>query len=257
MQVYNEDQERLKEQLLRIFETEDTRTQLLVLFKSIINDGLLVNLEVVPNPSIYRCLREALESRSIYVPDIVQVTQSVSFIAKPVIAAIWSRTSERVTRDPLLLEYHKMRQEVVNFSKDYLAERLSQSLSPEFDAPSASSSQQAGHSNAPRHFDEAFAESERTLALLNDEEIHVTPCGDKKRVVRPNLKATRNRRMKIKKVRKKIQTSRIGVKIMDSQQWRRQRPRPQQWIDRKRMHHWERDRTVAGGSLTFEMLTGM
>lgn len=121
-----------------MFEAQHRGSELIARLKGIVSDGLLVSKEVVPNPEFYRRLRVALESRSVYVPSLVQDRNSGSFVAKRVIAAIWSDQAERVHRDSLLLEYHNIRQEVVNANKDFLQRRYTPSPSLQLHAPSAS-----------------------------------------------------------------------------------------------------------------------
>lgn len=119
IQVYNADQDRLKAELFQIFSANERGEELLEKFKALISDELLVSQEIFTNPDIYRCLREALESRSIHVPELVTDTQSRSFVVKRIIAAVWSTPDEKVLRASLLLEYHNMRKEVVNANKSF------------------------------------------------------------------------------------------------------------------------------------------
>lgn len=57
--------------------------------KTEISDELLVSVEAVSNPKVYRFLREALDSRGVQVPASVIDTIAGSFVAKRIIAAIW------------------------------------------------------------------------------------------------------------------------------------------------------------------------
>lgn len=72
IQAYKPDQKRLKAQLLGIFPHEEEGEELVTRLKNDPNDGLLVSVEVGPNHDMYRCLREALESRDILVPVTIQ-----------------------------------------------------------------------------------------------------------------------------------------------------------------------------------------
>lgn len=139
-QVFHPDQQTLKNQLLEIFSHGEEEAALLRRIDNELSEGLLVSREVVLNPEIYRCLREALESRGILVPDTVLDTQSGSFIAKRVIAAVWHDQNNKIKRDPLLLEYHNVRQEVVKASKAILQERQDGSTRIEPSGPGQSSS---------------------------------------------------------------------------------------------------------------------
>lgn len=122
------------------------------------------------NPDIYRCLRDAVENRSVNVPDTVTDTTSGSFIAKRIIAAIWSKPEEKTTRDTLLLEYHKMRLEVINASKGLLEQRQSQPATAQSDEPSSSSPSLGGPSTQSVPGEEAYTRAARTLGVLDDEE---------------------------------------------------------------------------------------
>lgn len=165
IQVFHPDQQRLKDQLLSIFSHDEEEGTLLRRIHEELSDGLLVSREVVTNPEIYRCARDALESRGIIVPDTVLDTNSGSFIAKRVIAAIWHEPSCKIKRDSLLLEYHNIRQEVVKASKEVLQQRQAESTRIDSDLPSG-----PGQSSHSRHTQEEITAAERNIRYLSQEE---------------------------------------------------------------------------------------
>lgn len=173
-QVFHPDQQRLKEQLLAIFAHGEQEHELLGRIRTELSDGLLVSREVVPNPDIYRCMRDALESRGVRVPDSVTDTQSGSFIAKRVIAAIWQDSSSKVKRDSLLLEYHNLRQEVVKVNKDILSERQEESTRIELGPASG-----PGQSSSSRHTEREVDNARATLTRLSAEEQQAIAGGDR------------------------------------------------------------------------------
>lgn len=82
IQNYNEDQKQIKENILYIFATENSGTDLIFRLKWIICDGLLVSPEIVSSIDIYRCLRHAMESKSIYIPPVSHDMNTGSFIGE-------------------------------------------------------------------------------------------------------------------------------------------------------------------------------
>lgn len=137
--------------------------------------------EVVQNPEFFRRLREALESRSVSFPIVVHDITSGSSIAKRVIAAIWSSQEEIVNQYSLLLEYHSMGHEVVNLSKDFPQPCNNTSPKCQKDASSASTSETAGPSDAPRYTDDVYALAKRTLRMVDEEERHDMSTDKKER----------------------------------------------------------------------------
>lgn len=129
--VYDPYQERLKSQLLAAFSNKETGLEVLQRISNDINAGFFVSRKVLSNSNIYRCFREALESREVRVPVIVPETVAGSFVAKWIIAAIWSEIEHKVTRDSVLIEYDNVRKLVVNTNKDILQRRQKATLRPE------------------------------------------------------------------------------------------------------------------------------
>lgn len=77
-----------------------------------INDGLLVSMEIITNPAMYRYLCEVVNNRVVLVPSSVTDKTAGYFVAKPIIATIWQNEERKVKRDSLLLKYHNLRQHV-------------------------------------------------------------------------------------------------------------------------------------------------
>lgn len=123
IQTYHPDQESLKTQLTELFAHIEVGNTVLTRFRIELNDGLLVSIEVFANPDVYRCFRDALESRELRVPIIVHDKTAESFVAKKLIAEIWQNPDDKVKRYSLLQEYHNIPQLVVNANKDILSER--------------------------------------------------------------------------------------------------------------------------------------
>lgn len=109
------------------------------------NDGLLVSKHILSNLDIYRCLRDARERRNVQIPVVVPNTNMGSFVAKRVIAVVWHREEDNVTRDSLFLEYHNIREILANANKDLLTSRQGEILSPE---PLSSSQSEPGPSSS-------------------------------------------------------------------------------------------------------------
>lgn len=110
-------QEMLKQQLLEIFGQDEEESILLSWIRQEINHRLFVSKKVFPNPTVYRYPREALESIGVQVKVVVTDKTSVSFVAKKFIAPIWQNAGDKIKSYSLLLEYHNLRQMVVNSNK--------------------------------------------------------------------------------------------------------------------------------------------
>lgn len=128
---FNADQDRLKQQLLQVLEGEERGRELLDNSKAVKSDGLLVSIEIIMNPNMYRFLRGALGSRFIRVPEIVTDTNFRSFVAKRIIADVWGDAEEKVVRHSLPLQYHNMREQVVNANNGLLERLFTLSTSPD------------------------------------------------------------------------------------------------------------------------------
>lgn len=82
-----------------IFRHEEERDDLIKRIKAELSEGILVSVEVVSNPKVYRFISEALESRGVQVPATVQDMIAGTFLAKRIIAAVWQDEEEKVKRD--------------------------------------------------------------------------------------------------------------------------------------------------------------
>lgn len=151
----------MKREVLEIFSNGEEEQALLTRLRQEINDRLLVSKEVFTNPGVYKYLREALESRRVRVPVSVVDTTAGSFVAKRIIAAIWSDANDKVKRDALPLEYHNLRQLVVNSNMEILSEQLGDSTQPEINT---------GPSSSSRRSSEGMDNTRRTLDRLTTEE---------------------------------------------------------------------------------------
>lgn len=169
IQVFHPYQLRLKDQLLDIFAYNEEETVLLRPIHSQLSDGLLFSRESVTNTDVYRCLRDALESRGMTVPVTVAGTPAGSFISKRNIAEIWHDPNNKVKREALLLEYHNIRQDVLKNNREIVQERQNESTIARLAPPSG-----PGQSSSRRHTQEEITADERNIRHLSQEEKPIT-----------------------------------------------------------------------------------
>lgn len=161
--ILHSQQQRLTDQLKEIFRHNEEGDALTKRIKEELTEGLLVSPDVVSNPKVYRFLREAVESRGIPLLATVQDTIAGSFVAKRIIAAIWSTNDDKVKRDSLLMEYHNARQAAVISNKDIVSQDQSQGTSTRLSGV-------LGASSSTSRPPEEIAHARQTLERLNTEE---------------------------------------------------------------------------------------